>query len=58
MMALTATATQSLRKSVEQILGMNNPFIGQLSPDKTNLFFCVKEIDCFNAAFMPIVERL
>ena len=37
-MALTATATRSLRLKVEEMLGMRSPIAIVRSPDKPNLY--------------------
>ena len=57
-MALTATATRSLRKSVKKTLGMKNTVVVELSPDKPNIFLSVEEVDGVKGAFLPVVERL
>ena len=42
-MALTATATSTTRRSIIKILGMEKPLIISWSPSKENLFLSVKE---------------
>lgn len=43
MMALTATATKSTRRSILQKLGMNNATIINVSPEKSNIYLSVCE---------------
>ena len=43
-MALTATATGTLRKQVERLLGMDNPVCIARSPDKTNIIYINIEV--------------
>ena len=44
-MALTATATRSLRGAVCKTLGMDNPVVVTVSPDKTNMVFSVAHFE-------------
>ena len=57
-MALTATATKSLRASVCRTLGMKDPYIVTISPDKCNITFCVSKFESLDATFNPLIERL
>ena len=57
-MALTATATKSLRKSVCTILGMHDPFVVTVSPDKTNMIFRVEAYESLEATFLPFIKEL
>ena len=45
MMALTATATVSLREEVSTILGMRAPRVVAVSPSKSNVTYVVKSYD-------------
>lgn len=54
-MALTATATKSLRKSV---CTMHHPFLVTVLPDKTNLIFRVEAYESLEMAFLPLIEEL
>ena len=57
-MALTATATKSLRKSVCTILGMFDPYVITVSPDKTNLIFRVEAYESLETTFLPLIKEL
>ena len=57
-MALTATATKSLRKLVCTILGMFDPYVVTVSPDKTNLIFRVEAYESLEATFLPLIKEL
>ena len=56
MLALTATATTSLRLDVSRILGMNDPLVVALSPCKSNIIFSV--VPFKTDMFQPMIERL
>ena len=57
-MALTATATKSLRKDVCKTLGMKDPFLVTVSPDKTNLIFRVLPYESLEMTFRPVIDEL
>ena len=57
-MALTATATKSLRLAVSHILGMQDPCVMALSPCKRNLMYAVRTFVTVEETFKPIVTRL
>ena len=57
-MALTATATRSLRGAVCKTLGMDNPVIVTVSPDKTNMVFSVARFESLETTFRPTMEKL
>lgn len=59
-MALTATASASLRQLVEQILGMTNPVRIIESPDKINIRYAAVEVKSKQESlvFKPILEEL
>ena len=46
-MALTATATKTLRRDVRDILGMENPVLVSASPDKDNITVLLLKIRPF-----------
>lgn len=46
-MALTATATKSLRYAVSATIGMRNPFIVAIAPCKRNLMYSVSSLLSF-----------
>ena len=57
-MALTATATNKLRKEVCTILGMPDPCVIELSPDKTNVFLACYKFTSIVETFGPIADKL
>ena len=57
-MALTATATKSLRASVTSTLGMENPVVIAISPCKANLTYNVGTYTTVAETFKPLVSRL
>ena len=57
-MALTATATRSLRKCVCTTLGMHDPYIITVSPDKSNLIFQVQPYESLETTFLPLITML
>ena len=57
-MAVTATATKTLRREICHILGMNNPFIVTVSPDKSNIAFHVFPFISLEGTFKPLIEEL
>ena len=44
-MALTATATKTLRYSVSRTMGMRNPFFIAIAPCKKNIMYSVKAFE-------------
>lgn len=58
MMALTATATRTLRNSVCSILGMVNPTVVEISPDKPNIFLARSTFSSIMETFGPVAKRL
>ena len=56
-MALTATATRSLRRAVCRTLGMDDPVVVTVSPDKTNMVFSVAHFESLET-FRPTMEKL
>ena len=58
MMALTATATVTLREEVISILGMKNPVIIAISPSKTNIMYIVNPADSLEQAFINVIEGI
>ena len=57
-MALTATATKSLRYAVSATIGMRNPFIVAIAPCKRNLMYSVRPLLYFEETLTPLVDRL
>ena len=57
-MALTATATKTLRKDVVDLLGMNDPFHVSVSPDKSNIKYFVTDFTTTDKTFGPIADQL
>ena len=44
-LALTATATQTLRSSISRTIGMRNPVVIEVSPCKKNIVYSVGKLD-------------
>ena len=57
-MALTATATRTLRSDVCYILGMQDVQVVTVSPDKTNVILRVLPFESFEKAFNPVIDML
>ena len=57
-MALTATATKTLRHSVSRTIGMCDPVVIAVPPCKKNIMYSVKAFESVADTFKPIVERL
>lgn len=58
MMALTATATRKLRLEVCQVLGMKDPIVIEVSPEKSNVFLALGGFSSIVETFGPIAEKL
>ena len=57
-MAVTATATKSVRKAVSRTLGMRDPHVVACSPCKKNLMYSASKFVSVEESFKPIVARL
>ena len=57
-MAVTATATKTLRYSVSKTIGLHNPYVLALCPCKKNLVYAVGTFSNVPDTFGPLVERL
>ena len=57
-MALTATATTSLRKEVTLLLSMENPVLVSVSPDKKNIKYLLANHVTMERTFGPIIDQL
>lgn len=57
-MALTATATKTLRYSVSRTIGMCDPVVIAVPPCKKNIMYSVKAFESVADTFKPVVERL
>ena len=57
-MALTATATRTLRFDVCKILGVGDPHVVTVSPHKSNILLSVSTFESLEVTFMPIMEKL
>ena len=57
-MALTATASKTLRYSVSKTIGLQNPFVLALSPCKKNLVYAVGKFSNVTDTFQPMVDQL
>ena len=58
LLALTATATMSLRSDVSKILGMHDEITIAISPCKNNIKYLVLPFQTISEIFDPIVEVL
>ncbi|KAL5500654.1 hypothetical protein EMCRGX_G012248 [Ephydatia muelleri] len=58
LLALTATATVTTRKKIQCILGMKDPVIIAVSPDKANMSYWVKERGTVEETFAPLAAML
>ena len=56
--ALTATATTSLRDAVIKTIGMHKPQIVAMDPNKYNIMYCVGTFETPEKTFRPVIERL
>ena len=57
-MALTATATRTLRSDVCHVLRMKDPHIVTVSPDKSNVILRVSPFETYESAFKPVISTL
>ena len=57
-MALTATATKTLRKQVSDMLGMKNTVLVSVSPDKNNIKYLVAKHATIEKTFAPFAKQL
>ena len=58
MMALTATATQTLRISIQSILGMYDPTVIAVSPCKPNITYAVESLVSLESSMGPFARKL
>lgn len=57
-MALTATATKTVRLAVSKTLGLKKPYIKALSPCKKNVMYGVSKFETVEDTFSSVVSRL
>ena len=57
-MALTATATKSLRLSISRVIGLKNPYILAICPSKKNLTYSVQSMNSIEETFTCLVDKL
>ena len=57
-MALTATATNSLRGKIASTLGMPHPLVFSVSPAKANILYSVRHMSTIEETFKPLVSTL
>lgn len=58
-MALTATATKTIRLSVSRTIGLQNPYVVTRSPCKPNLIYSVGVFEkTVDDSFLPLAKRL
>ena len=58
MLALTATATKSLRNDVARIIGMKNELVISISPCKSNIMFATGVMKSLSDTFTPMLHKL
>ena len=58
MMALTATASNSLRRQVMKTLGMRNAAIISVPPNKNNITYIVRKFEILEILFGALAEEL
>ena len=56
-MALTATASKTLREDIMKFLGMKNPVVIAVSPDKANIMYEIVPFVSTNATFGTLAEQ-
>ena len=57
-MALTATATKTIRASIIKILDMQTPTVISVHPGKNNIMYYVKQKTSVSGSFAPICDKL
>ena len=57
-MAVTATATKTIRYSVSKTIGLKSPYVITRSPSKKNLFYCVGVFNGVEETFRPLARKL
>ena len=57
-MAMTATATTTTRENVIATLGLVDPVIVLVPPDKPNIYYTVREKGSVESVFAPLVAKL
>lgn len=57
-MAVTATASKTLRYSVSKTIGLHNPYTLSLCPSKKNLVYAVGKFVDVSVSFGPMAEKL
>ena len=57
-MALTATATKTLRCEVCKLLGVRDPHVVTVSPDKSNIILAVSTFESLEITFKPMIAKL
>ena len=57
-MALTATATETLRRDVSRIIGMRNELVVSKPPVKSNIMYAVVPFSTLEQTFLSVAERL
>ena len=57
-MALTATATVTLRKGIAQIISMKNEAVIAMSPNRCNIIYSVKFMATTASTISPLVSAI
>ena len=58
LMALTATASNSLRRQVMKTLGMRNASVISVPPNKNNIKYIVRQFETLDNSFGPLAKEL
>ena len=58
MMAMTGAATTETKKKVISVLGLKDPVLVSMSPDKANISYWVRDLTSVEKAFGPLLEKL
>ena len=58
LMALTATATRTLRSAVIKTLGMRNPVVISRSPHKPNIYLSLAMFESIEKSLTPLAQEL
>lgn len=57
-LAMTATATKTLRKKVGEVIGLVDPLIIAVSPCKPNIIYMMASFTSITETFTPILQKL
>lgn len=57
-LAMTATATKTLRLKVSEVIGLVSPLVIAVSPCKPNILYAVSEFSSLEISFAPVLEAI